>query len=84
MQSIIEVCSGTGGILTIDVTITVIIRAKESLAIVGISFLLNPGANCIKPKNLEKTIIPAPNARLISGNNFANWLNTKSNLNPPK
>jgi hypothetical protein len=72
MQSIIDVCSGTGGIFTTDATITVIINAKDSLAIVGISFLLNPGANCIKPKNLAKIIMPAPRARFISGNNFAN------------
>jgi hypothetical protein len=62
-----ESAGGAAG-LTIGVIIIVKRNAKASLTIPAISFLLNTGANLIKPKSLANTIKPAENHRANSGN----------------
>ena len=61
-----------GGIAGFKSGVIIIVRinAKASFTIPAISFLLNTGANLMKPKSLANTINPAENQRENSGNNI--------------
>jgi len=71
--------AGVGWI--IPQTIIVIIKAKEILTKAGISLLEKTGAKRNIPARRKKTIIPVPNAVLISGQRIANCLRISSKIN---